>query len=101
MDEEDGEPTPHFETLDPISKLLDEKLENVQMIPPTVQIHQFAEKFEDVKLFFQMTFLNGSCFIWVGTANPPNLGNLNVAMQTRFVRPLISYFSKLLFLNDL
>lgn len=67
------------------SSLVDKvDLSSIQIIPSSIKIHQFSEKFEETRIFFQITVLKESFMIWIGI-NPPSVGELSVSMKTPHV----------------
>lgn len=58
------------------------------MIEPQLKYHVFSDKIMDTVVNFQVLKLKDSFYVWIGSSN--KLGNVTVAMPTKFVS---KYFS--------
>ncbi|KAL6059875.1 proteasome (prosome, macropain) assembly chaperone 4 [Balamuthia mandrillaris] len=64
---------------------------------PCIKIHNFSDEFMDTPIYFQVTCLQDSYLIWMGTSLP-RLADLCVAVPTRYVRIYLSFLVLVLLL---
>lgn len=55
-------------------------MEDIKILEPTISVHTFHDKILDQDVFFQVTKLHESFYLWFGKSN--QLGDLSVAMPT-------------------
>jgi len=55
------------------------------IVPSSLEIIQFNDVFMEMKLFFQIIFLQDSFQVWIGSI-PPRIGSLCVAFPSSFVK---------------